>query len=62
MAEIKSFGTEYDVTRKTLKSSAKFKLADSVSVRMSAAEPSARCRRRSMRTRRQQTSASLRIA
>ncbi len=42
MAEIKSFGTEYDVTRKTLKSSAKFKLADSVSVRVSAAEPSPR--------------------
>lgn len=39
MAEIKSFGTEYDVTRKTLKSSAKFKLADSVSLKTKLTTP-----------------------
>lgn len=36
MAEFKNIVSEYDVTKKTLKSSCKFKVADSVGVRRQA--------------------------
>ncbi|GLC42477.1 hypothetical protein PLESTB_001102600 [Pleodorina starrii] len=39
MADLKNFGSEYDVTKKTLKSSCKFKVADSVGVKAKLTTP-----------------------
>ncbi|GIL50702.1 hypothetical protein Vafri_6818 [Volvox africanus] len=39
MADLKDFGTEYDVTKKTLKSSCKLKVADSVGVKLKLISP-----------------------
>ncbi|EFJ45181.1 bifunctional sensory photoreceptor [Volvox carteri f. nagariensis] len=39
MADLKNLGAEYDVTKKTLKSSCKFKVADSVGVKLKLTSP-----------------------